>query len=100
MVGAGEFVWVFYGPQALHPAVHAAVEASGLAGRFDVTYDAPAGPSSDHWPFYESGIPCIFFLLWPYPAYHLPDDLPVHVSERTLTQVVQAAIHIVSNWRQ
>lgn len=99
MVGAGEFAWLFYGPETLRPRLESAVEASGLADQLPVTYDHPRGPSSDHWPFYELGVPCVFFLLWPYPPYHLPDDVPAHVSEDKVEMVARAVVHLASNWR-
>ncbi len=98
MVGAGEFVWLFYGPETLRPRLESAVEASGLARQFPITYDHPGGPSSDHWPFYELGVPCAFFLFWPYPPYHLPEDVPAQVSEDKVEMVARAVAHLAMNW--
>ena len=98
MIGAGEFVWLFYGPETVRTGLEAAVEFSGLADRFPIKYDHPLGPSSDHWPFYDLGVPCTFFLLWPYPSYHSRTDVPDKISEDTIDAVARAVVYLAENW--
>ncbi len=96
MVGAGEFLWAFCAPEAMRAKVEQALDATGLSACWPVRFDQPFGPSSDHWPFYEQGIPCVFFLFWPYPEYHLNDTVD-QVSEEKIEKVVCAATYLIEH---
>ena len=93
MVGTGEFLWVWVGPESFKQQV-AAVLNQSIQGEFDVQWHEPL-PASDHWPFYEEGIPSVLLIFWPDENYHQVSDKYEHVEEDKIEKTAQAGTAIV-----
>ena len=52
------------------------VAAHGLEERYEVLWNVPPTPGSDHWPYHRANIP-VFYGLWdPVPHYYRSGDTP------------------------
>jgi Zn-dependent M28 family amino/carboxypeptidase len=59
---------------ATEPIARANVVALGLDARYEIVWNVPPTPGSDHWPYYSAGVP-VFYGLWdPIPNYHRSGD--------------------------
>jgi hypothetical protein len=56
-----------------------------------------AGAGTDHFHFAQQGVPAVSILHFPYPEYHLPDDVPALVDERKLEDAVDLAAALVES---
>jgi hypothetical protein len=71
------------------------VAALGLERRFEVVWDVPPTPGSDHWPFYRAGVP-IFYALWdPIPHYHRRGDTAAACDRDDKYEAALALAHAV-----
>ena len=72
MVGFGDHLQITVAPETCKRRIHEVF--SGMKDRIRCEYDANVLPISDHYPFYEEGIPVVMFLGWPYDDYHQSTD--------------------------
>jgi aminopeptidase YwaD len=98
MVGGGDAPVAFYGPESVRRSLDLALQLSGISERWQVSFGSPLGPGSDHRPFYDEGVPCVFLEFWPYAPWHLPSDTIDKVSEDTIARSAQAAAILLQNW--
>jgi aminopeptidase YwaD len=72
MVGFGDHLKITVAPETCKRRIQEVF--SGLTDTIRFEYDANVLPISDHFPFYEEGIPVVMFLGWPYDDYHQSTD--------------------------
>ncbi|MFQ6126259.1 MAG: M28 family metallopeptidase [Candidatus Heimdallarchaeota archaeon] len=89
MVGKGDFLWVWAAPEWFKQQI-ASVLDQHLRGEFDIQWDEPL-PASDHWPFFEEGIPSVLLMFWSYEDYHQFSDTCEKVEEATIDKTAKAA---------
>ncbi len=73
MVGSGEFLWVWVAPESFKQQVADALDQS-IKGEFDIQWNLELLPASDHWPFFEEGVPSVHLIFWPYEYLHQEHD--------------------------
>jgi len=73
MVGVGEYLWVWVAPESFRQQVAQVLDET-IKGEFDVQWFPELLPASDHWPFFEEGIPSVMFIFWPHEQYHQESD--------------------------
>ena len=96
-IGYGESLKLLSSHPSLADRALATVARLGLDVRYDCATDLKADAGTDHVPFAEAGIPAISILHFPYEEYHLPEESPDLVDERSLHDAVELAADLVSS---
>jgi len=90
MVGKGDFLWIWVSPESFKQQVASALEQT-IKGEFKIQWNHELLPASDHWPFFEEGIPCLMLIFWPYGDYHQFSDTYDKVEEDKIEKTAKAA---------
>jgi hypothetical protein len=61
MVGVGDHLWLWAGPDAFRSALKGTLDASGWTERLGIEYDTPKN-GSDHQYFYSEGVPSVVLI--------------------------------------
>jgi len=93
MTGFGEYLWVWVAPESFKQQVAEALEQS-IKGEFDIQWFPELLPASDHWPFFEEGIPSVMLIFWPYEDYHQESDSYDKVDVDKIEKTAKAATAI------
>jgi aminopeptidase YwaD len=83
-ISAGDFLWIWAGPDEFATRVRNALDAEGVTTRYDVRIDPPK-PGADDFPFSRHGVPTVSFIFWVPPYYHTAED--------TIDRLDSAKIH-------
>ncbi|NIR35196.1 MAG: M20/M25/M40 family metallo-hydrolase, partial [Actinobacteria bacterium] len=89
MVGAGEALRID-GEGAVAAQLRASAEAYGITTT--LTFDG----RSDHFAFYEAGVPAAMLIYWPDALYHTPDDQADTIAPEHLKTVGVLAAHTLA----
>jgi hypothetical protein len=95
-VAHGDKLELMVAPEELRGRTLELVARLGLDDRYDLRVDG-ATEGTDHFHFAQQGVPAVSILHFPYPEYHLPDDVPALVDERKLEDVVELAAALVES---
>jgi hypothetical protein len=93
MVGFGDHLAVTVAPESYKRRLQTVFD--GLAGAVRVEYNSNVLPVSDHYPFYEEGIPVAMFLGWPYDDYHQSTDSYNKIDPNMIARTAEAATAVV-----
>ncbi len=93
MTGAGDYLWVWVAPESFRQQVAEALDQS-IKGEFDIQWFPELLPASDHWPFFEEGIPSVSLIFWPYEDYHQESDSYDKVDVDKIEKTAKAATAI------
>ena len=87
-LGPGETLEVWVGPDDLRGRVDRILYELGVHGRHPVVYREPK-TGSDHYPFWQRGVPACFPIFMPPPhEYHQPTDTVAIVDQGKLATIV------------
>lgn len=92
MVGVGEWLWVWVAPESFKQQVATALDET-IKGEFDIRWHELL-PASDHWPFFEEGIPAVHFIFWPYEKFHQETDSYAEIDVDKIEKTAKAATAI------
>lgn len=95
MAGGGELLNVWAGEGDIKTIAGDAVQQV-LDGDANRHYQKVIS-GSDHWPFYQEGIPVAMLIFWPYEQYHQPSDDIDKVSSEDIADTTAIVKHIVDN---
>jgi aminopeptidase YwaD len=93
MVGFGDHLAVTVTPESYKRRLQSVF--AGLTDAVRVEYNSTVLPVSDHYPFYEEGIPVAMFLGWPYDDYHQATDSYDKIDPEMIRQSAEAAVEVV-----
>lgn len=93
-ISAGDFLWVWTGPEAFRERVEAALRAEDAFARYEVRVDPPK-PGADDFPFAAEGIPTVSFIFWVPPFYHSAGDTVEGIDPDRWRLCVSAAENVV-----
>lgn len=93
MVGFGDHLAVTVSPESCKRRLESVF--AGLADAVRVEYNSSVLPVSDHYPFYEEGIPVAMFLGWPYDDYHQATDSYDKIDPDMIRRTAEAATEVV-----
>ncbi len=93
MTGVGDYLWVWVAPESFQQQVAEALEQS-IKDEFDIQWNPEMLPASDHWPFFEEGIPSVLLIFWPYEDYHQESDSCDKVDVDKIEKTAKAATAI------
>lgn len=93
MVGFGDHLAVTVTPESFKRRLQSVF--TGMAEAFPVEYNSNVLPVSDHYPFYEEGIPVAMFLGWPYDDYHQGTDSRDKIDPDMIRRAAEAATGVV-----
>jgi aminopeptidase YwaD len=93
MVGFGDHLAVTVAPESFKRRLQSVF--AGLTDAVRVEYDSAVLPVSDHYPFYEEGIPVAMFLGWPYDDYHQTTDSYDKIDLDMIRRTAEAATEVV-----
>jgi aminopeptidase YwaD len=93
MVGVGEYLWVWVAPDSFRHQVDEALKES-IKDEFDIQWNPELLPASDHWPFFEQGIPSVLLIFWPHEQYHLSTDMITEIDDDKIEKTAKAATAI------
>lgn len=90
MVGQGETLMTTVTPTSFQQQVEAAF-AETIKGEFDIEWGDHQFQVSDHFPFYQEGVPSVMLLFWPYDFYHQSSDTYDKVDPDRIEKTARAA---------
>lgn len=90
MVGVGEYLWIWVAPESFRQQVAQVLDET-IKGEFDVQWYPELLPASDHWPFYDEGIPSVLFIFWPHEQYHQESDVYAEIDVDKIEKTAKAA---------
>jgi hypothetical protein len=93
MVGFGDHLAVTVSPESYKRRLQRAF--GGLTDAVRVEYNSNVLPVSDHYPFFEEGIPVAMFLGWPYDDYHQSTDSYDKIDPSMIARTAEAATAVV-----
>ena len=93
MVGFGDHLAVTVTPESYKRRLQSVF--AGLPDAVPVEYNSAVLPVSDHYPFYEEGIPVAMFLGWPYDDYHQTTDSRDKIDPDMIRRTAEAATEVV-----
>jgi len=93
MVGFGDHLAVTVTPESYKRRLQSVF--AGLTDAVRVEYNSAVLPVSDHFPFYEEGIPVAMFLGWPYDDYHQATDSYDKIDPDMIRRAAEAATEVV-----
>ena len=93
MVGFGDHLAVTVAPESCKRRLQSVF--AGLTDAVRVEYNSAVLPVSDHYPFYEEGIPVAMFLGWPYDDYHQTTDSYDKIDPDMIRRTAEAATEVV-----
>ena len=93
MVGFGDHLVVTVTPESYKRRLQSVF--AGLTDAVRVEYNSAVLPVSDHYPFYEEGIPVAMFLGWPYDDYHQSTDSHDKIDPDMIRRTADAATEVV-----
>jgi Zn-dependent M28 family amino/carboxypeptidase len=93
MVGFGDHLAVTVTPESYKRRLQSVFTA--MADPVQVEYNSNVLPVSDHYPFYEEGIPVAMFLGWPYDDYHQTTDSRDKIDPNMIRQAADASTEVV-----
>ena len=93
MVGFGDHLAVTVTPESYKRRLQSVF--AGLSDAVRVEYNSAVLPVSDHYPFYEEGIPVAMFLGWPYDDYHQATDSYDKIDPNMIRRAAEAATEVV-----
>ena len=93
MVGFGDHLAVTVAPESYKRRLQTVF--SDLPDALPVEYGSNVLPVSDHYPFYEEGIPVAMFLGWPYDDYHQATDSYDKIDPHMIGRTAVAATALV-----
>jgi len=95
-VAAGERLLVWAGPESFIPTVSEGVSNSALRDYFDPKdIRNPGAGFTDSMPFYDQGVPAVWFQFKPYDHWHRNTDTYEECSEEKLTKIVDAVNRLI-----
>lgn len=89
MVGFGDHLALTVAPESYKRRMQKVF--ADLPNAISVEYDSNVLPVSDHYPFFEEGIPVAMFLGWPYEDYHQSTDSYDKIDPRMIEQTAESA---------
>ncbi len=93
MVGFGDHLAVTVSPESYKRRLQRVF--AGLTDPIPVEYNSNVLPVSDHYPFYEEGIPVSMFLGWPYDDYHQSTDAYDKIDPQMIERTAGVATALV-----
>lgn len=93
MVGFGDHLAVTVSPESCKRRLQTVF--GDLPNAIRVEYDSNVLPVSDHYPFYEEGIPVAMFLGWPYDDYHQTTDSYDKIDPRMIERTAESATAVI-----
>ena len=93
MVGFGDHLAVTVTPESYNRRLQSVF--TGLTDAVRVEYNSAVLPVSDHYPFYEEGIPVAMFLGWPYDDYHKTTDSCDKIDSDMIRRTAEATTEVV-----
>ena len=93
MVGFGDHLAVTVSPESFKRRLQTVF--AGLTDGIRVEYNSNVLPVSDHYPFYEEGIPVTMFLGWPYDDYHQSSDSYDKIDPQMIEGTAESATAVV-----
>lgn len=100
-IGVGDCLRVRVEPEDLKRKVKGAIESSGF-NKKNIVYESPKR-SSDHWPFYEKGIPVVHLVSWPenfIPHYHQSTDTSEKIREHNIGSIVKITTTLIEDFSE
>jgi Zn-dependent M28 family amino/carboxypeptidase len=95
MVGKGEYLWVWVTPESFKQQIASVLEQT-IKGEFETRWSSELLPASDHWPFFEEGVPSVLLTFWPDDNYHQKSDAYDQVESDKIEKTKKAAAIDVS----
>jgi len=93
MAGGGETLNVWAGDGDIKTIAGDAVQQV-LDGDAERHYQGVIS-GSDHWPYYQEGVPVAMLIFWPYGEYHQPSDDIDQVSAQDIADSTEIVKHII-----
>jgi Zn-dependent M28 family amino/carboxypeptidase len=94
-IGRGEKLNVLCWPASLGELAKSSADRLGLSRRYELVTEIGGDVGTDHLPFAEVGIPALSILHFPYEEYHLPEESPLLIDERRLSDAVNFAADLI-----